>query len=167
MSVLIRAWKPEDIIPLVTLANNQKVWSNVRDSFPHPYTEEDAKEWLALQLGVTPVLNFVIDVHGEFAGSIGLVPQQDVYRCNMEIGYWLGEPYWGKGYTSKAIALICGLIWKEYAAVTRIYAEVFEHNIASMKALEKNGFHLECIHKQSVIKNNRVLDAYLFVKFRT
>ncbi len=165
MSVLIRAWKTEDAIELVNLANNKKIWSNVKDFFPHPYTKQNAKEWLALNVGVQPVMNFVIEADGSFAGSIGMIQQQDVHRCNMEIGYWLGEPYWNKGYVTKAIELICEIIWRDYSHINRIIAEVFEHNTASMKALEKNGFALESIQKEGVIKNDVLLNSYLYVKF--
>jgi [ribosomal protein S5]-alanine N-acetyltransferase len=165
MQILIRPWQQKDAEPLVTLANNKKIWDHVRDYFPHPYTMKDAKEWLALNVGVTPVLNFVIEADGLFAGSIGMVPKTDVYKCNMEIGYWLGEPYWGKGIATIAIELICELIAKDYPHINRIYAEVFETNKASMRALEKNGFELECVRKKAVIKNGALLDDYVWVKF--
>jgi [ribosomal protein S5]-alanine N-acetyltransferase len=165
MHIRIRPWLAKDLEPLATLANNKKIWNNVRDYFPHPYTAQDAKEWLALNVGITPVLNFVIEVDGQFAGSIGMVPKTDVYRNNMEIGYWLGEPYWGKGIATKAITLICEFITKEYPHINRIYAEVFEGNKASMRALEKNDFELECIRKKAVIKNDVLLDDWVWVKF--
>ena len=165
MKILLRPWLSKDLEPLATLANNKKVWDNVRDIFPHPYTLKDAKEWLARNVNVTPVLNFVIEVDGHFAGSIGMVPKTDVYKCNMEIGYWLGEPYWGKGIATTAIALMCDSIHHEYPHINRIYAEVFENNKASMRALEKNGFVLECIRKKAVFKNNVLLDDHVWVKF--
>lgn len=167
MDILIRPWLNKDLKPLVELANNRKIWDNVRDIFPHPYTEQDAKEWLALNVDVTPVFNFVIEVDGQFAGSIGMVPKHDIARNNMEIGYWLGEPYWGKGIATKAVELICTVIWKDYPEVNRIYAETFEFNKASMRALEKNGFELECIRKQGIIKNDVLMDDYVWVKFRS
>jgi [ribosomal protein S5]-alanine N-acetyltransferase len=165
MQILIRPWQQKDAEPLVTLDNNKKIWDHVRDYFPHPYTPKDAREWLALNVGVTPALNFVIEVDEQFAGSIGMVPKTDVYRNNMEIGYWLGEPYWGKGIATKAIELICDVIEKEKPHVNRIYGEVFDTNKASMRALEKNDFQLECIRKKAVIKNNVLMDDYVWVKF--
>ena len=167
MQIHIRPWHAKDLGPLATLANNKKIWNNVRDYFPHPYTSKDAKEWLTLNVGITPVLNFVIEADGQFAGSIGMVPKTDVYRNNMEIGYWLGEPYWGKGIASTAITLMCDIIWQNYSHINRIYAEVFEGNKASMRALEKNGFELERIRKKAVIKNDVFMDDYVWVKFRT
>ncbi|RTL57359.1 MAG: N-acetyltransferase [Sphingobacteriales bacterium] len=166
MKVVIREWKKKDKKALLQLVNNKKIWDNVRDRLPFPYTKKDADEWLQLNTGVKPVLNYVIEVDGQFAGSIGMVPKEDVYRCNMEIGYWLGEPYWNKGIITKAIALIESVIWKDYSDVVRIYADVYEYNKASMKALEKNGFHLEAVHKKAVIKNNLLLDEYVWVKLR-
>lgn len=166
MQILLRPWQQNDAEPLVALANNKKIWDNMRDYFPHPYTESDAQEWLALNAGVTPVLNFVIEVDGQLAGGIGMVPKTDVYRNNMEIGYWLGEPYWGKGIATQSIALICNIIWKNHLHINRIYAEVFENNKASMRVLQKNGFELESVRKKAVIKNNLLMNDYVWAKFR-
>ena len=166
MRVKIREWKVEDLDPLIALANNKRIYDQVRDQFPYPYTLEDGKQWLLQNIGITPVINFVIEVNGNFAGSIGMVPQTDVYRCNAEIGYWLGEPFWGKGIATQAVALIEDHIWQKYPNVHRIYATTYEQNKASMKVLTKNGFALECIHKRGVIKNGQLLDEYMWVKFR-
>lgn len=166
MQIVIRPWLTKDLEPLARLANNKKIWDQVRHYFPHPYTVKDAKEWLALNVGITPVLNYVIEVEGQFAGSIGMVPKTDVYRNNMEIGYWLGEPFWAKGIATKAVTMICDKIWQDYPTVNRIYAEVFETNKASMRVLEKNGFELECIRKKAVIKNNVLLDDWVWVKLQ-
>lgn len=165
MNIIIRPWKNTDAEPLVQLANNKKIWNNLRDYFPHPYTAKDARAWLDFNNGLTSPLHFVIEVNGQFAGGIGMLPKTDVYKCNMEIGYWLGEPFWGKGIATKAIALICDLIAKEYPHINRIYAEVFENNKASMRALEKNGFVLESVRKKAVFKNNVLLDDHVWVKF--
>lgn len=166
MIVKIRQWKKTDKAALLQLVNNKKIWNNVRDRLPHPYTAKDADDWLKLNVDIKPVLNYVIEVNGQFAGSIGMVPKEDVYRCNMEIGYWLGEPYWNKGIITKAIALIESVIWNDYPDIVRIYADVYEYNKASMKALEKNGFQLEAIHKKAVIKNNLLLDEHVWAKLR-
>ncbi len=167
MEVCIRPWLQTDLEPLLLLANNKKITDNLRDFFPHPYTKADAEEWLSFNTGVNPVTNFVIEADGYFAGAIGVMPKTDVYRKSIEIGYWLGEPYWGKGIVSNAIHLMLQKIWRDYPHVNRVYAEVFEHNKASMRVLEKNGFHLESIRKQAVIKNNMLLDDYVWVLLRS
>lgn len=167
MNIVLRSWQVSDTEALCRLANNTKIFDYVRDIFPSPYTLKNAHEWIALNAGVEPLLNFVIEVNGDFAGSIGMVPKTDIERNNMEIGYWLGEPYWGRGIATKAVELICEIIWKKYPFVNRIYAETFETNPSSMRVLEKNGFLLECIRKKGIIKNNILLDNYVWVKFRS
>ena len=160
----IRPWKPEDASPLAAICNNRKIWLNVRDTFPHPYTIGNAVEWILFTLTQTPIRNMAIVYNGEIAGTIGVTPKKDVYRKSIEIGYFVGEQYWGKGIATAAVALVIEYI-KANFAVIRIYAEVFGHNKASMKVLEKNGFHLEGIREKAVIKNNVIMDDHVWVKF--
>jgi len=160
----IRPWKPEDAAPLAAICNNKKIWLNVRDRFPHPYTVSDSIEWIEFTLRQNPVENMAITYKGKIAGSIGVMPKDDVYRKSIEIGYFLGETFWGTGIATAAVGLLLEYI-KKHFDVIRIYAEVFSHNTASMKVLEKNGFHLEGIREKAVIKNNVILDDYVWVKF--
>jgi RimJ/RimL family protein N-acetyltransferase len=83
-----------------------------------------------------PKQRFGIAYKGSLCGAIGLDIQRDVYRKTAEIGYWIGEPYWGKGIATKAVALITAYGFSELNLV-RIYAGVFDFNMASMKVLEK------------------------------
>jgi len=163
-NVEIRSWKPEDAAPLAVICNNKKIWLNVRDRFPHPYTVGNSIEWIAYSLAQKPVQNMAVVYNGEIAGSIGVMPKEDVYRKSIEIGYFLGESFWGKGIATVAVELLLEYI-KSHFDVIRIYAEVFSHNAASMKVLEKNGFHLEGIRKKAVVKNNVIMDDYVWVKF--
>ena len=165
MNIKLRPWQKKDLEPLQQLADNVHIYNYVRDRFPHPYTLKDAEEWLALNTGVNPTTNFVIEADGLFAGSIALVTKEDIYRNNIEIGYWIAEPFWNMGIATKAIELICLFIKQHYKQVNRIYASVFESNKASMRVLEKNGFALESIHKNGIIKNNVLLDETIWVKF--
>lgn len=162
--VEIRPWKPEDAAQLASICNNRKIWLNVRDNFPHPYTVGNAIEWIKYTLTQRPLINMAIVYKGNIAGSIGITPKEDVYRKNIEIGYFIGEPYWGKGIATRAVAQMIDYI-KNNFDVVRIYAEVFSPNTASMKVLEKNGFHLEGIRERSVIKNNVIMDDHVWVKF--
>ncbi|HEX8462299.1 MAG TPA: GNAT family N-acetyltransferase [Segetibacter sp.] len=162
--VQIRTWKPEDAGALAAICNNRKIWLNVRDRFPHPYTVADAVEWIKFTREQKPVQNMAIVFNGQVAGSIGVMTKDDVYRKNIEIGYFLGEDFWGKGIATIAVGELLEYI-KASFDVIRVYAEVFDHNKASMKVLEKNGFHLEGIREKSVIKNNIILDDCIWVKF--
>ena len=161
--VHLRQFKPEDAGALAAICNSRKIWLNVRDRFPHPYTVADAVEWIAYNKKKQPVETFVITHHRQVAGSIGVIPKDDIYRKSIEIGYFVGEDFQGKGIATQAVALLLEYIHKEFDVV-RIWAEVFEHNTPSMKVLKKNGFHLESVRKKAVIKNGVIMDDYIWVK---
>ena len=163
MKVILREWKRSDAEALAKIANNKKIWDNVRDRLPHPYTLKDANEWLDLVKEQKITTTFCIEADGKLAGSIGIVLRDDVYRKTAEIGYFVGEEYWGKGVATEAVRQMVDYVKKQFDVV-RIFAEVFEYNKASMKVLEKNGFYLEGIRKKAVIKNNVILDDYVWVK---
>lgn len=164
--VQLRPWKPEDAGQLAAICNNKKIWLNVRDTFPHPYSVGNAVEWIAFTNRQQPLRNMAIVYNDKIAGNIGVMTKDDVYRKSIEIGYFVGEAYWGKGIATAAVAQLIDFVQIHFNVI-RVYAEVFEHNKASMKVLEKNGFHLEGIRKKAVIKNNVVLDDYVWVKFIT
>ncbi|MFY9228802.1 MAG: GNAT family protein, partial [Bacteroidales bacterium] len=92
---------------------------------------------------------------------IGLVRQTDVYKLSAEIGYWIGEPYWGMGIATKAVRLITEYGFNTLGLV-RIYTGVFDFNKASQRVLEKAGFNLECIFEKSVFKNDKICDEYRY-----
>lgn len=165
MAVIIRQWTIDDLPNLVKHADNINVWNNLRNYFPHPYTEEAGKEWLEKVIGAEPVVNFAIDLDGEAIGGIGLILNADVYVMSAEIGYWLGEAYWGQGITTEALRQMTEYTFY-YFDIVRIYAEVFEINKSSMRVLEKNGFYLEGVRRKAVLKNGVLMDDYIWVKLR-
>ncbi len=164
IEVAIRPWQQQDAQALALIANNRMVWNNLRDAIPNPYTVMDAIQWIAHSSNQKPTLNFAITYQGQLAGSIGCTIQQDIYRKNIEIGYFIGESFWGKGIATKAIALIIQYIDTAFD-IHRIEARVMAHNRASMRALEKNGFVQESIRVKSAYKNNRFIDEHLWVRF--
>lgn len=164
--VKIRPWHKDDAPALVQIINNLKILNNLRDGIPFPYTLKDAYDYLNVFGLRRPEHFFCIDVDGQVAGSICVLPKEDVYRITAEIGYYVAENFWNKGIVSKAIALIMEHTWQNLPIITKLYAEVFAFNKASMKALEKNGFHLESIHQKHVIKNGQICDDYVWVRFR-
>lgn len=165
MTVTIRQWVAEDLNNLVLYANNKNVWNNLRNYFPSPYTAEDAKNWLEKMATDNPIVNLAIDVDGQAIGGIGLILNTDVYVYSAEIGYWIGEPYWNQGIATEAIRQMIEYC-NYYFDIVRIYAEVFETNKASMRALEKNGFYLEGVRRKAVYKNAVLMDDYIWVKLR-
>jgi len=159
----IRSLISEDISELAKLANNKKVWDNLRDYIPFPYNENDAEFFINLTEQENPKQSFGIIFKGKLCGVIGLVMQKDVYRKSAEIGYWLGEPYWGKGIATKAVKLITDYGFNKLD-LNRIYTGVFAFNIASMKVLEKNGYEKEGVFKNAIIKNEKIYDEHRFYK---
>ena len=158
---LIRPWRRGDELSLVRHANNPEVWRNLRDEFPHPYKMSDAKRWVARMSSAREPESYALEVDGHAAGSIGLVCGSDVYRLSAEIGFWLGQEYWGRGIMTEAVGAFTR---HEFAqlGIVRIYAHVFEGNAASMRVLEKNGYIREGILKKSAFKAGRVIDQVLY-----
>jgi [ribosomal protein S5]-alanine N-acetyltransferase len=165
MALHLRPWQWKDVPQLVRICNNVHIWNNLRDQMPRPYTRLDAEEWIRFNMQQDPMRNFCIEADAQVVGGIGLVLQQDIYKKNIEIGYYIAEEQWGKGYGTEAIRQMVDHIFATMDCV-RIYAEVFAHNHASMAILRKNGFHQEAIHQKAIFKNEQLLDAHLWVKFR-
>jgi RimJ/RimL family protein N-acetyltransferase len=159
--LILRPFKDADAKCLAELCNNKKIWDNLRDYIPFPYTEENAIEFIKYCQAESPQQTFAIEYNGEFAGSIGLVMQTDVYRLTAEIGYWLGEPFWGKGIATKSVKLITKYGFNHHGLI-RIYSGVFDFNKASQRVLVKAGFKLECIVEKSVIKNDIICDEHRY-----
>ena len=151
----------EDAPSIVKYANNRKIWMNLRDAFPHPYGIQDAESYIERVTGKEAMIAFAIATPHEAIGSIGLMPGKDVHRCTAEMGYWLAEPYWGKGIMTQAVKSMA-----EYAVhdlkMNRIYAEPYANNQASARVLEKAGFLCEGTLRSSVIKDGKVLDQYIY-----
>ena len=164
-NIILRSLTDDDATALAQLANNKKIYDNVRDALPHPYTLDDAIFFINLTKQENPQVSFAIEYEGVFCGMIGLIPQKDVYRLTAEIGYWLGEPFWGKGIITKAAAMVTDYGFNELGLI-RIHTGIFEHNIASMKVLEKNGYKKECVFEKSVIKNGQILNEHRYAKLK-
>ena len=100
---LLRDWRFADDISLSRHADDIRIWRNVRDRFPHPYTVEHAREWIGSSSAADPTTDLAITVDGEAVGGIGLVLGEDISRVSAEVGYWLGAEHWGKGIATEAV----------------------------------------------------------------
>lgn len=158
---VIRDWTMEDAPSIAKYANNRKIWLNLRDAFPHPYRLQDAEAFISRAIKEHSKTFFVIATPAEAIGSIGLTLGKDVHRFCAELGYWLAEPFWGRGIMTDAVKAIT-----EYAVhdlgLHRIFAEPYTTNTASAKVLAKAGFMWEGILRSSVYKDGMVLDQRLF-----
>ncbi|MBI3003618.1 MAG: GNAT family N-acetyltransferase [candidate division NC10 bacterium] len=161
----IRSWRPEDTAALVRYANNRGVWRNLRDRFPHPYTVRDAETWIRHASGAVPETHFAIVVGEEAVGAIGLELQTDVFRRSAEIGFWLAEPFWGRGITTEAVRAMTDFAFATFD-LCRVFAGVFEWNPASMRVLEKAGYTREGRLRKSVTKDGQTMDQMLYAVVR-
>jgi len=164
--IKLRRWIPTDADLLARLADNRKIWINLRDRFPHPYTRADADAWIAhYGAEAGPPTQFAIDLDGVAIGGIGIEPLSDVHRLTAEIGYWIGEPYWGLGIATAALTEMTRYVFAEFL-LERLQALVFEWNPASRRVLEKAGYTLEARVARCIIKDGRVGDGFLYARLR-
>ncbi len=162
-SAVVRPWQDGDRAALVRFGNNRKVWRNLRDRFPHPYTDAEAVGWLALAKSEPDKAGWAIEVDGQAVGGIGLVPLEDVHARCAHIGYWLGEPYWGRGIMTAVVRRISDHALGELGFL-RLEAPVYAWNPASMRVLEKCGYAREGVLRKSVLKDGEVIDSVLYAK---
>ena len=157
----LRPFRPDDLAALVKHANDPTVAANLTDAFPHPYIEAHGRGFLEQALH-GPALRRCIAVNDECVGAIGLHPKVDLWRRNLELGYWLAAAHRGQGIMTEAIRQMVPLGFAAFPEVTRIYATPFGSNIASQKALEKAGFTLEAKLMGTLVKNGKVEDEWIY-----
>ena len=158
---------PESILKatpeaLQRIADSKLVARNLRDAFPHPYTLDDAVAFLDnVRLGKMGIVYGMFLNSGELVGVISLTPGRDVNRYSAEVGYFVGEQYWNRGYATEALMLVVNFAQHRHG-FKRLFATVFDFNLASMRVLEKAGFKKEGIMKSSAVKDEKVIDEHLY-----
>lgn len=163
MEFELMAWKEAFIIDVAKNANNAAVAANLRDAFPFPYTMSDAREYIdscILHEGKGQLCRAIV-VEKEAVGSIGIFVKNDVYCKNAELGYWLAQPFWGKGIMTAAVKQLCEEAFAVFDIV-RIFAEPYACNEGSRRVLEKAGFVQEGLFKNSVFKNGKLYDSCMY-----
>lgn len=160
-SFILRPWQMSDLDSLVLHANNWNIARYMTDQFPFPYTEEDGRAFIEFATKDEPIHIFAIEVDGQAVGGIGIHPQGDIQRRNAELGYWLGEAYWGRGIISRAIIQALAFAFDTFH-IDRVFARPFGSNLASQRVLEKNGFNLEARFSSTLIKNGVFEDELVY-----
>lgn len=159
--IVLRSLQIDDAEIFALHANNSAIADNMTNQFPFPYTKAHALEFIRRVNGLKPAQVFAIDLDGEAIGAIGLHPQTDIFFKNAELGYWLAEKYWGKGFVSIAIKKIVEYGFSSFE-IDRIFARPFGSNKASQRVLEKTGFVLEAHLEKIIYKNNRYEDELIY-----
>ena len=162
MKVELRKWTLNDKQALKRLCNNVDR-TFLSDRIPHPYSDENAEWWLNMvnkSEGIDGTFRAIV-VNGNVVGSIAVERQADVFRLDGELGYMLLTEYWNHGIMSEVIPQICKLAFSSLH-LNRITANVFQPNTASHRVLLKNGFLLEGIKRNAVIKDGNVYDVCIY-----
>ncbi len=158
----LRPWMDGDAPSLARHANSRAVWDYVRDHFPHPYTEEDARAFIAKAQADDPTRwDLAIVMDGQAVGGVGVEQGSDVERTSAEIGYWIGERYRNRGIVSDAVRRVSEYIF-EATDITHLYASVFGFNVPSLRVLEKAGFSPVGIRHHAAMKNGRFTDLHFY-----
>ena len=161
----IRSYRAGDRPALLAYADNRNVSRHLRDRFPYPYTAEVADRWLEHVAAEDPQTSFAIATSKELVGGIGVELGEDIHHRSGEIGFWLGEPFWGRGIVTSAVVAFTPWAFEQFDLL-RIWAGVFEGNPASARVLEKAGYELEGRHRAAVYKDGRALDELVYAKLR-
>jgi len=161
----LRRWSQDDIPSLVKYADNRSIWLNLTDTFPHPYTEDDARDWVGIQEKQEPQNSFVIAYENELIGATGFRLGSDAHFRSAEVGYWLAEPFWGRGIATLALNALVEYVLANHDLV-RLYAHGFDWNPASARVLEKAGFTFEARLRKNVTKDGKTIDELVYALIR-
>ena len=142
--LFLRPLIPSDASDIQRLVGDIRVAENL-SVVPHPYPKGLAEEWIAglrEEYEAGRHLSFAITSKAtlELMGVISLHPKEDLLRA--EVGYWVGVPFWGKGYTTEALKEMIRFGFDDFA-LQRIFAAHFASNPASGRVMEKAGMQLE------------------------
>ena len=167
MDCVIRQWKISDGERLAALLSNPRVQDNLRDGLPYPYTPADGEDYIRAMLSAdrSKTFAFAIEAEDQLVGSIGVFRQENIHFRTAELGYYIGEPCWGRGYATSAVKQVCQYVFCS-TDILRIFAEPFAYNTASCRVLEKAGFQYEGTLRSSAVKKGKVLDMKLYALVR-
>ncbi len=163
MKCEIRKWKLSDAERLASVLSNKNIQDNLRDGLPYPYTERDGAEFISAMLSAdeNETFAFAVTADNIVIGSVGVFRQGNIHRRTAELGYYIGEEYWGRGFCTDAVKQVCRYVF-ENSDIIRIYAEPFAYNTASCRVLEKSGFVFEGNLRSNAFKNGKILDMKLY-----
>jgi RimJ/RimL family protein N-acetyltransferase len=164
-SIALRPLTIADAPGFAIYANNRKVSDNLRDAFPKPYTLDDAERFIHSVEGSTLPNVLGIEFNQEIIGSVGIYIGEDIYRFNAEIGYWIAEPFWGLGITTKVVEAMTAYAFENFP-IERLFARPFPFNISSIRVLEKCGYIHEATLKNALVKQGHIYDELIFSKLK-
>ncbi|MGQ0640134.1 MAG: GNAT family N-acetyltransferase [Gemmatimonadaceae bacterium] len=161
---VVRSFRSGDAVSLARHANDRRIWRNLKDSFPHPYTLDHARGWIE-QNSIEVPHEFAIVVADQVVGGIGLAFKTDIWRYSAELGYWLAPEYWGRGIMSSVLRAVVDYAFATFD-LNRLWAGAFYWNPASVRVLEKVGFVFEARLIKSAYKDGEFVDEVIYAIVR-
>ena len=162
---IVRSWDPTDAVSLARHANDRAIWRNLKDRFPNPYSLANAEWFIEHCRTEEPESAFAIVVDDEAVGSIGFEHRGEIWRRSVELGYWLAQPYWGRGITTNAVKAMTEWAFDAWP-INRVWAGVFSWNPASARVLEKAGYVYEARLRHSAMKDGEPVDELIYAVVR-
>lgn len=161
--IVLREYAASDLAELVGLANSRNVSRYLVHTFPYPYTRTDGEWWIETGSKENGATTKAIEYDGRFAGSIGVKPQPGWKAHMAEIGYWIGERYWGRGIASESLKRMTQWAFSHYG-YRKLFAPVLGPNKGSIRVLEKNGYVVEGVMKEEVFTDGQYFDIHHYAK---
>ena len=162
MIIKLRELASADISSIAKHANNPKVSRYLTTRFPYPYSMEDARWWVTTGSKENGIVR-AISLQEECIGIIGIRFGTDEHLYSAEIGYWLSEQHWGRGFMTAALGEMTDMVFADTDLV-RLYAPVFSANHASMRVLEKNGYTQEAVLQKAIYKDGEFYNEHIFAR---
>ncbi|HJQ35604.1 MAG TPA: GNAT family N-acetyltransferase [Thermoanaerobaculia bacterium] len=156
----LRPFTPDDTPAVQRLVSAYEVAANTL-SIPHPYPEGAAAEWIAKHdqdFEQNRIIHFAIDDGQQLVGAMGLVMKGDGIA---EIGYWIGVPFWGRGYATEAARAVVQYGFEE-RGLERIFAMHFGRNPQSGNVLRKSGMQYEGTLRRHLKKWEEYVDLVCY-----
>lgn len=138
--------------------------ARMTSNIPHPYDESMAREWIsshpqAFEKGEAVTFAITKQDTGELVGAIGI--HLDSANHAAEFGYWIGKPFWNRGYATEASKAVIGFGF-EKLGLNRIYARHMTKNPASGRVMQKSGMSFEGILRQSLYRHDAFEDTAIY-----
>ena len=165
--LVLRPFTPSDGSAVQHLAGAASV-ADTTLTIPHPYGDGVAEAWIATHGPAyrrgENVVFAITDGDDSLVGAINVRLEKKDQRA--ELGYWIGEPFWGRGYATEAVQAAIGYGFTTLA-LNRLEARHLSRNLASGRVMQKAGMRHEGHHRQQVRKNGRFEDMESYSILRT
>lgn len=153
--LVLRAPVLEDIDDLVTLANDREI-AEMTSRLPYPYTLQDAQSYVGAVLDGTSIGHIYAVTLADTGRLIGMCSVEMRARSKgLEVGYWIGRNWWGKGYATEASSAVVDLAFK-VTGTDEIFAACRVNNVGSRRVLIKQGFAFAGLDEVDTVASGRV-----------